>query len=98
MENTKKSDTVLARRNLNSNAVDEVISAMTKKMTRVEISRAVDEHLGRVGDGVTWNDTGVRISQLLKDGSLFEVKEEGKKRTYYMKKVEEVAVEEVPGE
>jgi hypothetical protein len=90
MENvSKKSDVVLARRGSNALAVDEVVSNMTKKMTRVELSRAVDEHLGRVGDGVTWNDTGVRISQLLKDGKLVEVKEEGKKRTYYMKVVAE---------
>lgn len=91
MENnvSKKSDLVLARRNLNSHAVDEVVQSMTKKMTRVELSRAVDEHLGRVGDGVTWNDTGVRIAQLLKDGALHEIKEEGKKRTYYMKKIAE---------
>ena len=90
MENvSKKSDVVLARRGSNALAVDEVVSNMTKKMTRVELSRAVDEHLGRVGDGVTWNDTGVRISQLLKDGKLVEVKEEGKKRTYYMKVIAE---------
>jgi hypothetical protein len=90
MENTqKKSDFVLARRNLNAQAVDEVVEGMTKKMTRVELSRAVDEHLGRVGDGVTWNDTGVRIAQLLKDGKLQEVKEEGKKRTFYMKTIAE---------
>lgn len=86
MENTsKKSDLVLARRNLNAAAVDEVVANMTKKLTRVELSRAVDEHLGRVGDGVSWNDTGVRLAQLVKDGTLQEVKEEGKKRTFYAK-------------
>ena len=98
MENTKKSDAVLARRNLNANAVDEVIQNMTKKMTRVEISRAVDEHLGRVGDGVTWNDTGVRIANLIKDGKLAEVKEEGKKRTYYMRIDATEAAAETPAE
>lgn len=85
MENTKKSEIVLARRNMNAQAVDEVVASMTKKMTRAELSRAVDDHLGRVGDAVTWNDTGVRIANLIKDGKLAEVKEEGKKRTYYMR-------------
>lgn len=92
MENTKKSEIINARRNLNAQAVDEVVANMSKKMTRTEISRAVDEHLGRVGDGLTWNDTGIRIAQLLKAGTLQEVKEEGKKRTHYVK----VAADDTP--
>ena len=82
---TKKSDVVKGRRDMNHLGVCEVVENMTKKMTRVEISRAVDEHFGRVGDGVTWNDTGTSISLLLKSGVLQETKEEGKKRTFYMK-------------
>jgi hypothetical protein len=90
MENTKKSEIVKGRRDMNFVAVAEFVeNDMTKKMTRVEISRAIDEKLGRVGDGVSWNDTGVAISNLLKSGKLQEVKEEGKKRTFYMKVVAE---------
>jgi hypothetical protein len=87
---SEKSNVIKNRRDMNFVAVQEFIEKdMSKKMTRVEISRAVDEKLGRVGDGVSWNDTGVAISLLIKDGKLQEVKEEGKKRTYYMKIVAE---------
>lgn len=90
MENTKKSEIVKGRRDMNFLAVQEFVeNDMNKKMTRVEISRAIDEKLGRAGDGVSWNDTGVAIALLLKGGKLQEVKEEGKKRTYYMKVVAE---------
>ena len=90
MENTKKSEIVKGRRDMNFIAVHEFVeNDMTKKMTRVEISRAIDEKLGRVGDGVSWNDTGVAISLLMKSGKLQEVKEDGKKRTFYMKVISE---------
>lgn len=86
MSDMKKSQIVGARRDMNFAAVKDFIeNDMTKKLTRVEISRAIDEKLGRVGDGVSWNDTGVAIQKMLKDGVLQEVKEEGKKRTFYMK-------------
>ena len=86
MENTKKSDIVKGRRDMNALAVKEFVeNDMTKKMTRVEISRAIDDKLARVGDGVSWNDTGVAIMSLVKSGILVETKEEGKKRTFYMK-------------
>jgi hypothetical protein len=86
MENvSKKSDLVNARRSANFLAVQEFVEGMTKKLTRVEISRGVDELLGRAGDGVSWNDTGVAIAQLIKAGVLQETKEEGKKRTFYTK-------------
>ncbi len=90
MENTKKSEIVKGRRDMNFLAVQEFVeNDMSKKMTRVEISRAIDEKLGRVGDGVSWNDTGVAISLLMKSGKLQEVKEDGKKRTFYMKVISE---------
>jgi hypothetical protein len=90
MENTKKSEIVKGRRDMNFVAVQEFVeNDMTKKMTRVEISRAIDEKLGRVGDGVSWNDTGVAINLLMKSGKLQEVKEEGKKRTFYTKVIAE---------
>ena len=90
MENTKKSEIVKGRRDMNFLAVEEFVkNDMTKKMTRVELSRAIDEKLGRVGDGVSWNDTGVAISLLIKEGKLQETKEEGKKRTFYMKVIAE---------
>jgi len=97
MTDIKKSDTIKARRDMNLLVVQEFVDGMTKKVTRVEISRAIDKMVGRVGDGVSWNDTGVAIQTLMKSGVLQEVKEEGKKRTFYMKvAIENVIVEGTP--
>ena len=87
MENMKKSQTIKSRRDMNHLGVMEVINGMTKPLTRVEISRLVDMHFGREGDGVSWNDTGTSLMALVKDGVLQETKVGEKKRTFYMKKV-----------
>jgi hypothetical protein len=94
----KKSEVIKARRLQNDLAVEQFVASMTKPLGRADISRGVDEVLGRIGDGNSWNDTGKAIMSLLKDGKLVESKAEGKKKTLYMKVVEEPKVEEVQEE
>ena len=82
---TKKSEIVKGRRNMNHLGVMAIIEGMTKPLTRVEISRLVDQHFAREGDGVSWNDTGTSLATLVKDGVLQETKVGEKKRTFYTK-------------